>query len=501
MFIIVLCVAVTVVLAYATWRFLSWQACDDSGVQYEAGKWRRPCGLQETFHLRHLTSDTLLVCCVQFFVSSVPVPTELFQKALSIVAKKHPILRSKYAEINEKPHLQEMDEVTISWTESDATDWTLVSEIQTQCRFDKWSGPLWRVVYLPNIAQGSYTDEKHPFQYVLAFVYNHAILDDTSSLLVTKDFMLATSGLLRGEVKEDDAVESLPVPMPLDQLHPDLRATKARGIWGILQLMFSRQMISVSRTMKEGNAWIRKFPMQRELTPDAEVKSCVIPMEFSADVTKAVMGISKQHGVGVHSVMVSIAAISVTQMLQGGSIQRNGSVLHCTSASTKRWFPEYVANQGAGFYASGVVAPVHVNAEWRDTFWEMAKKTHDRIHSHLVQDCLFNISMLTLIDLLAGLGRLPEPMTGRNCSRMEHVFDFTNIGNCEHVNDGDDTFKLRARYLSAGIHRWGSIFFNSLATLNGRMLWGVTYVPHVTKKEVAEEYTRRIQTIIKELFH
>ncbi len=50
------------------------------------------------------------------------------------------------------------------------------------------------------------------------------------------------------------------------------------------------------------------------------------------------------------------------------------------------------------------------------------------------------------------------------------------------------------------MHNYGPVFGHSLTTVGGRLFWGITFCPNVTRAELAEELANRIVDKMKRLF-
>ncbi len=457
------------------------------------GTWCRKAGVHELFFLKSATDDMFFVSLALLVTSKVQLSANLFASALQILTRRHALLRACHLTVKGVDYLAEMKSPVILLKVIHNGDWKEQIELGIRLPYDKRAGPLWRAVLIENPSNCQYSTVTYPFQYALVFSVHHAIYDSTSYLPLFQELLVTISDLKKGKISQTDPIRSLPVPLPLDMLHPRLREKKTTI--GVIVRAFYMYF-----TTKPNNLWMKKFPAPK-MEPKNPAMSRGIPLEFSSDVTRNIISQCKKHNVTVNAALMAAGCVCVAEMLQGGHLQEDLVIPCMSSVSNKLRFPEYCASQDLGCYFSDKNIQVSVKKDWQTFFWQIAKDALGKLRDDLNDSCLGYISGTEILNWLASVGLLKRMVSSMGLGRIPAVVSFTNVRNCEWMNDNPDCLvKLRAIFLGLSMHHLGPVFFNHIATVDNCLAWTVVYCTNITDTQTAQEYAGRVKMTLEKLF-
>ncbi len=455
------------------------------------GTWCRKTGVQEIFFLKSTPDDTFLVSLALLMTSKVQLSANLFTNALKILTRRHPLLRACHLTVKGVDYLAEMKSPVIPLKVIHNGDWKEQIELGISSPYDRRAGPLWRAVLIENPSHCQYSNVAYPYQYAFVFSVHHAIYDSTSYLPLFRELMVTISDLKKSKISSADPITSLPVPLPLDMLHPRLKE-KQMTFRDIL-MIFYRYLF----TYKSNSVWLKRCPAPK-INPNNPAMSCIIPVQFSSDVTANLISQCKKHNVTVHAALMIVGCVCVAEMLQGGHLQEDFVIPCISSISSKIHFPEYCASQDIGCYFACKSIQVSLKNDWRTNFWQIASDALCMLKDKLNECCLDYINGKKMQNWLASVGLLKRIVWRRATGQISIIF--TNSRNCEWMNDDPDCpLKLRAIFLGQSMP-CGPVFFNHVATVDNRLAWTVQCFSTISDVQTAQEYAERVKMMVEKLF-
>ena len=221
--------------------------------------------------------------------------------------------------------------------------------------------------------------------------------------------------------------------------------------------------------------------------------TCVYPMLLSTADTERVVAACKRRQVSVQSAIQTAGVIAMCQMISAGAIQHKIPVhnldtarVNCMAGLRGNIGSDYasdVSYVASHFYAISQDIDVY---QWTNDkqFWKLAEQTQHLLRTKSTGSMK---STLYLNNLLNGHATELPPF------KRTSLLSFTNLGQCDHVNDAkcDASVQVVGNYNTSSGHGSGPVFGNSVMTIKGRMNWGVMYYTNVTPTSTAKQYLER----------
>ncbi len=491
-----------ILLGFFCWLYRKWWREEDTnpilGEQESRrlgaqGNWCRKLGIEETFFLHTAKENMYMISKALLMTSKVKLAPELFRDALDILMRRHPLLRACHMQVKGVDYLAEMKDPVVPFYVAETNDWKELLEGRTRTRYDRPCTLLWQAELIENFPQPDFTQAACPFQYALVFSFHHVIYDSTSHLRLYQELMTTVSDLKEGRMSVEQEVTSLPVPIPLSMRHPRFKDSKWRSVKAMGLGLF------VYFTFKPNNPWLKVFPPP-ELNPRQEVITRVVPFQIDPDMTQNLVMQCKRRRVTVHAALMAVASVCVAEMLQGGQLKEDMTIQCFSTMCSKLRFPEYCRDQDVGCYASATETPVKARKDWKVNFWKTANEAFHNLHYNLKEACLESIDILSVWSWLASFGLLKPTFLDQQHGRFPAILAFTNVGNCEWLNNPLSLLRLRAMHLDLALEKCGPVLYNYLATVDNRLTWTVEYSTNIIHTPLVEEYTSKVTSTMKILF-
>ena len=119
---------------------------------------------------------TSRICYVFFVDSNEQITTAKLEDAMTILVKRHALLRMCVRQVNGKFHWKEIEDLKMDIQVDSSTDWNLPFSQGVGTAFDTENGPLWRIRLMPNV-NSEFFDGSYRFHAAIMFHFQHSIID------------------------------------------------------------------------------------------------------------------------------------------------------------------------------------------------------------------------------------------------------------------------------------------------------------------------------------
>ena len=209
----------------------------------------------------------------------------------------------------------------------------------------------------------------------------------------------------------------------------------------------------------------------------------------------------KEHQTTVQGAVQTAAGIAMVTMLE----EQEWEVESNVTVNVRPFLKSEVPNDYAGAYCFGLQCKnLAVSSPDANKFWSMAKIASGDLHAKLNQKVhikmwpTINCLLSVMIQMFGGMAKAKDDRSGR---RSGQLLSFTNLGHAKFLNrsPGDEII-LRARFGCSAQHQRGTVFANSVATFNGKLIWTVIYYSNIVNDATAKKYADIVKgTILKAL--
>ena len=425
--------------------------------------------------------------------SKQPLGKSLVHEALLRLAKRHPLLRSRIVEDKAKNcfYFKPMDVIKVNLSVDESGDWKSIAEEQLRVVHNVESGPLWRVVFLPNTSYKDEIQSDYVYESACVFGFSHVGIDGTSYMRLFGEFVDALNDAMNNVPADIKPFDILP---PLDAyLGPSPKQSflqKIRRAAILLLTNFPGFFTKLIQRNATPPPFVKNNGLERERNPDATKKSCIVPVELSEQQTSHMLKACKEHKVTVHGVVQAAACIAYAELSQGGRLSSPTMLVAGPTVNMRPHIEATVPADYVGCYYSLIFMKNHIEPGM--SIWDLAKTVSTFIHKSIAEQvpskiAYYFISLLEIVKNVPALMTPPDPI-----DRMDDMH-FTNLGNVSFLNRGSDrAVKLSARFGCSSEFRQGAIFSVNLATFNGKVFLTCGYYPHVTNKTVAEKFANML---------
>jgi hypothetical protein len=390
---------------------------------------------------------------------------ELLTNALAYLQRRHPLLGVHIEK--EKKRLYFVSDGTpqipLTVVERKGSDhWQPVAEEEINRKFDLFTGPLVRVIYLA----GSGNEKESE----LIVTFQHSIVDAVSGVSFFHELLLFCSGVESGEAFE-------PLPSAECLFPPAFKGIGRK--WKIFLFML-RQMgdefLFQLRSMGK-----RKPPVH----PNGMCK--ILPVTFSRELTLALSRASRKRRITLNSVLTAALLISVQEHLYDGQAF---PVRYINSVDLRPYLVPPPGDRYFGSYFSMMRYTVRMKKDQK--VWELARELND-LSYHLLKRGDKFCTLLMSVVMMRMLFRLKSVrMSGAALSFAGAVFLREKYGEIEVL----------------GIHAFPSNFsvgpeFSALALMfDDRLCWDFLYLDSDMDREravvLAEEVRVILESAVKE---
>ena len=472
-----------------------------SQSQYDEGqkKQSRPLGAHEKLFVvgDKIRDSWGRVTNALLLDAKTKLSSETLQEALTLVVKRYPAMRMRVTEHNGTQSFQEMDDpFNIDYRIVDGTtvdDWVAVfnEEVNQPNRFNTQDGPLWRFLFV----QEAFDPRQQERVNALIFSGHHANLDALSVQQMNNQLLEYVCALNRGETVQ---VESMPLTPSIEHLLGE------RAKPTLLQKLLIRPAVSLKR-LKDANKgpenmYLSIFPPVSTRDPSSPKKTCILPRSLSLDETKAVVLASKASKCTVHGALVAATHLAMARILKKEKPDLKLPIAldtNYTLSVRKQCQPEVPDNVFGDYIAFDGLPGTHVPPaiDGKGSFWKFAQESSRRVHDRVAAGEHYKLMVIAqCIGLERYMGMMGDPE--RNAGRIEPVFNLTNVGRVG-IGDGGP-YTVSGAHLCVQENLVGTLFTYTIMTINGRMHWSLTYHPHITTKQQAEELLDLSISILKE---
>ena len=418
--------------------------------------------------------------------------------ALNRLPIRHPLLRMRIVKYNRKLAFQEMQPFRLDFTALDSCDWKAVVEEELLTRFQTDTGPLWRVHMV------KYPDDplEDGYRCVLIITFQHCITDGASYLRLFEELLKNLNGVVVDGAENMPAVESLSLLPSLDAYAPSdtLTLKMALQILSFLgKIGIFRRVINRRLTAKLDRAFIERLRKVRAQDPSVEKKTCLIPVEFSAEQTSKLLRLCKEKRVTMHGAIVTIASLALVRFMKGGTWKEPVTVPCSTTLNTRRDLniPPYHMGPYFSIFKYDITLPPEAEVD----FWVLAGKCTRTVHAAITPARVAGGPLEFRI--FPGLYKEEQDSFTENPDapgRFPTYMGFTNLGRVDHLSTDESTaVRYTARFGCSSEQNMGAIFTHNLATFNNKLFWTVVYYRHFMTPEMAGEFVNNILTTIKDL--
>ena len=440
---------------------------------------------------------------IVFIETKEAITREIMFTVLEYIIKMFPILRLKIKQSEEKMYWQQMEHITPDLQIDDSGDWMSCFAKHSNTVFDSETGPLWKYILITNVKIPNFDEEHFVHQYGLLFIFNHALLDGNSSLLIFQEIQQVLNAIFSGKILD------MPQDAPLIN-KPLCYYMKSAGLTikdklfdfvlclpGLKTLFCKLVRGFLVWNMEKENLYTKHIDV-----PINGVKcTAVRPIPFSKEETEKLLSACKKHQVTVQSALQTASAIALCNLLRNPLLSSNTETLPSTlsvdvgcAANMKNLLAD-IPKKTLGCYISMLYAKLEVGED--SDFWELALESRNQIHQAPLAAAATHQKVLAFnrkIQLdLAKVLAVP-PYHGRYPG---FLLLHSNLGNCSFL-DMDDSVHARINGQVAGTsqHRCGPIFDHSVATILNHLNWNVIYFPNIHSKKVVDFYVSETKRII-----
>lgn len=437
--------------------------------------------------------------------SQAPLTEILVRKAAILLARRHPLLRSKiirertadsrkdslsFGEIEEKDVVDVRCVDEIDWAEAQIVDGTVM--------YDFENGPLWRIWLLQSVEIPPEDREfSHPYRTSLVLGMHHGIMDANSGMRVIDDFLTFLE-MVQSSPDELPKVESLPlIPGMYNLLPPESLNMPWYKFYKLVGKGFR------GMTQSSTNMYIKYHKDEIESRAELKREARIHPMVLDRSLTSQIITNSKKNGITVNSTLTAAAAVSAAKFILGDNFNPGKKyTMPCFFAvDMRRFLPEDPGKEHvSGFFGNVEYRPKVSAVSTQEEFWKMAKAYHADLHKLIYIETL---EMIKIFNFVLKLGVDPVKMVIKAMEKspyglMKSAFNMSNMGRCDFVaRKGGRPFELSGVYMVVALNVASPLLVNNIFTFHGKMFWSLVYCNRIMSKERAKEYADILEDTLK----
>ena len=457
---------------------------------------RRPlCDFEQ--HMMNLGRRGLLhIVDTVIFASANPMTLQNVEKAMLRLVKRHPLLRMKVKQstCNKTTNdwFEPMDQIQKNVEELADKEWLDVVEKQlSEPGINREEGPLWHVKFLPNINCEN-THITLPHQFALIFVFDHAICDGSSILIIINETLSYLEDELNG-VEHYENPESLPLPKSFcDILDIEKRLSFS---FKFIQLLTNWvpsivRMIANKMYAKDRSWLIKNIDDNPPIKSTIRPATRMIPIVFDKNETKQFMKSCKAHSVSPFAALQAAMLIVLVEQL---SLSEE---VHFDTTVDVR--PQYAQSRAdsiyeqVAYYAKSIMCKITIQSEKKTTdMWAVAESCKHAVHDNLFTRVENTLQLYYLMNKIQVDPAIVTPLAV-----------FVNSGKCSLLDRADDCpARAIAMYGSVPMHNISRpvLFGIHCICLENRFMWILTYSTNNINIDTASEIAKGIkQKLIQE---
>ena len=433
--------------------------------------------------------------------SSCEISSDDIKEAAKKFASRQEVLRMRIVPSepgsNLKFHFARMenwDEIELRLASLDSKDdWINIINEEQSRKFDYENGPLWGII----LATVPKIEANYSFRYVIMLKMHHGICDAKSSFdALYRQFLPILSAVMNHGDPESIISEDIPLSKPCEEAFDNVHLPWYMKGGLTAYRWFNRTF----RTSPE--PCIFEYKEDPERTKE-EILSDPghYPFVFSPEVTSGVLKSAKQHGVTVHCVLLGVTSVALcaTSVDAGINLQKN--ITQAWSIDVRKFLNWDFPQPLCPYVGVGMTTTKNKHDHSKEEFWKMCQDISKSVRSQSRKE-----------KCIPGLGFseyfINQASESLPALQIMNEFHFTthsnvsNLGNCNigpepKMTAGEVEINLAESYFAVTTLRAmdNLAFFHCLSTLNGQIMWNLSYNPNRVSKRFVKNYMLKIQEI------
>ena len=410
------------------------------------------------------------------FVSEVPISPDLFRRAFTNSARRHPLLRAVIKSEDKNVWFDIKDEVSVDLEEESSSDWaTVCKNIHANSSLD--NSRLWYIKYLPMV-KPEYTTVNYKYQTTLVLVMHHAIADGHSIKQMIKEIKTFVDSDLKGNIPE--TANPLSLPPTVETL---LNIEYSLFFHGFIKIVNRLQGVYKANTQNNNNAHydvtVKQFYPEEKKKASGNPGIMVIPYRLSKEKSSIFLEKCKLHSVAPTAVFTAATSLSFYKHFNISEAAYEFIV------GLRNVFPtDDDAHNHVGLYSSIIQAKYNFPNKNPD-LWNLAAECHQDIRDNLQSNCRRFLEKVNHIPVLYRHERPDLPL-----------FIINNVGRFDEMTD-NSLVQLGAVHGQAGNYYTLSI---CIENIREEITWTLNYNPEKigdnTAKILADSVSDELLNII-----
>ena len=434
-------------------------------------------------------------------ISKKPLTFATVKKAATLVADSQTLMR---ACIRPKSGLRNdlwflpMENVYYDIQENNHGDWTREVERQMSIQYKESNGPLWRLVFFPDVkiqkAEGEFQHES-----VIVLACHHAIVDGVSLMRLITQIMSVINKFQNGEDYSNVPISILYAPL---EQAIDFRGFKENVMWRVTQVcsfmltVLPRWLVvdHLSNFYSGPNPFYEQYGIEMKRDPSVAVGTSILPLELSREETKALLLECHQNGATIQGTAMAATNVAMEKILLTGKSNTEIDLQTMIMANARSFLSIKLPDHAIGYYPFSIFMPIKVKKNQQACFWESAVSCSEAVQKNFNRvACVGCVNMFYFVCYLMKGKLLSEEPKEPNVGPL--VNTFSNLGNCKYVNEEGANVKAVARHGAvSGNTRVLAPFQHYISTIDGRLCWTLVYLRRYVSTEMAERVGNYIVT-------
>jgi hypothetical protein len=287
-------------------------------------------------------------------------PPEVLRRALAMLQKRHPLLRTQIGQESGKFYFQISEQappIPLQISERhDDHQWQTDTETEINQKLDPATAPLMRVRYLYS------ADQDAPSEII--FACHHTIMDAASGVSFCHELLSLCGAMCAGLPVEER--EPLPLVPPAETLYPPAFQRISR-LW--------RTTTFVLRQIGGEIGYRRQLGDGRRPALHPEVHTRILTLQIPPDTTEKFVRHARREGVTLNSALSAAELLAVSKHLYGSQTIPLRSIAF---ADLRPHLKPPVSPENLGAYFSMLQYMVLMSDQ--RTLWELAREVHQEIY-------------------------------------------------------------------------------------------------------------------------
>lgn len=424
------------------------------------------------------------------------VTVEMLNKVMEVVASKFPSMRVR---IIQKDNLYYFAEIkkgqTFDIEDCGEQNWEEALDDVTDDGIDSTAGPMWKLRLCKTSDSG--TDDG-PKKYCLILVFNHAICDGKSCVYVVNELVDGLCRLMDGtelpQLNDVHIADRFPLSS-YDSISDNFKKTTIGQCYKVFKFFLTQFFASP-------NEYLKVYPPVVNRNPDVKLMQKHIYFELPTD---KLLSRCRANGVTIQSVANTVPAIAMHNVMNRAKPTPRLDAMMVYAVNTRRFCEPPVDDGELVCHAFDIHAkPIKLQKTEIDDaeFWKLTKKAfvdiQDNINSGEVAKLFATMSQYVPIDSVVSVFMKTKPG-----EREPQLFYITNVGNVEHILTSGkvgDAVEIQNLMWTTEAKKWGPLFVHYLLSCRGRLMWTMSYFPHIVTEEQANDVAQEIQNVFKQYF-